>query len=355
VCEERGGDYFGERLRETLAATASVRAQLPGAAGRVEDAVRAWSVASRASRMPQRASRFRRAQVKLARTAPGTRALRDALAGLARQAPWKAAWVIAASLGELAGRPPPPLEGWDAWGALHARLAERLGPAPRFEEAVAELPPWLELGCRVHPDGIRFAIQLRDPGLLGAVVAAMSGPELSSVAREVLVALGPRARCPRCERDTLHIHLARVRDVDPVHALACSRCGSAGTAYRAYGRVEGLEALSPYARSLGLVEEQAVRFGGARLRLELHPRERAELTAARLVQLFRELLLAGLSPELGARRLSVRCGGAWLGPSARLPRGAKVTLIFADREAPSEARVVALLGARRRRPLTGRG
>jgi hypothetical protein len=349
--EERGEDPYAGEIRSTQDRARTIRSTFRATAKRVESSVMTLNAAfvKRTDVSPAQLS-FRPAVVETGHATAVGRRFAEKLGETARQSKWKAAWIVAAFFSEMADRPPTGLRSLEAW----AERWDRLRPsndrsAPAFEEALAELPTELELGCRLQASGVRFGVQLRDPLHVAGVAAALDIPTVRTVARDVLCAIGREATCGKCRAAVHAVHLHRVRDLDPLHALVCPRCGTFLENYRAYGRPEGEEALAPFALALGVVEEQCVSFGGVPLRLEMLPSERRRLTARRLTERFRSALLEGLTPDLVERRLTVRARGAILAPSAAVPRGAPITLSFAatKRETPSASRVVTLLRARR--------
>lgn len=348
-CEARGGEYFAEERRVLEERARALRASQAERAARVEQAVSSLNAALGAStRAVGRRVAFRAAVVSPGRLSADGARFRDALGKLAREAPWKAAWVIAAFFAEVAERPPEGLCSFEAWAERHERLRPLLRGAPSFDEALADLPPSLELGCRVYPRGVRFGVQLRDPLHLAGVAAALTSAPCQAIAADVLRALGRQRTCARCRRPVEPVHLHRVRDLDPLHALVCGRCGAVLESYRTCGRPEGLEALAPYAVAAGVVAEQGVSFGGVTIRLGMLPEERRHLTAGALARRVAEVVLEGLPADVAARKLRVQSGRVVLAESARVPLRARVTVSFADRKAPGPARVVALLRARQR-------
>jgi hypothetical protein len=340
---EQGSNYFTHALRSTREQLRSVAMEIAPNARRLEDAVRASNEAQSknavgAKRAATPDDKFRRAIRSPRLRTVGARRFRDVLGALAGEAPWKAAWIIAAFFGEVADPPPEGLASIDAWAERYEALRTVLRRAPNFEEALVELPSCLELGCRVYPSGLRFGVQLQSAEHVAGVAAALSESSCATIARDVLRVLGPEMHCVKCRRRTYSVHLRRLRDLDPLQARCCPRCGSMLQTYRAYGRAEGLELLSPFALSLGVVEEQVVRFGGVPIRLEMLPRERDRLTAARLAKLFKQVFLAARGVD--KRRLGVAHSGANLRPSALIPRGGIVQISFVDREGPSAKTIV---------------
>jgi hypothetical protein len=267
---------------------------------------------------------------------------------LARETPWKAAWVIAAIFAEIAGRPPAGLATFSAWSSWHETLRAGRRAVPAFEEALGELPAMLEVGCRLHHDGVRFGVMLRDPDGSAFDPEALSGAPCGQISADLLTALAPRAECKACERVVPLVHVHRLRDVDPLHALVCSRCGELLEKYRAVGRAEGFEALAPYAVAVGLVEELTVWFGSTPFRIGLLKKERGRLTCERLARIFLEAALEGNAAGDARRGLSVRADGRALAGGERVPRAGKLELSFRGK-GPSEKDAVAAMRLRHRK------
>jgi hypothetical protein len=350
--EERGEDAFAGEIRSTKDRALTLRSTFRATAQRVESSVMTLNAALvERTHVSSAELSFRPAVVETGHpTAEGKR-FAEKLGEMAGRSPWKVAWTVAAFFAEMADRPPAGLRTLDAWAERWECLRSVMRAAPGFEEALEELPTELELGCRLNASGVKFGVQLRDPLHVAGVAAAFGIPRVRTIASDVLRAIGRLASCEKC-RATVHaVHLHRAFDLDPLHAFVCPRCGTILESYRAYGRPEGEEALSPFALALGVVEEQRVSFGGVAVRLEMLPSERRRLTARRLTERFEGALLDGLIPELPERRLTVRARGALLAPSAVVPRGAPITLSFATvgKGMPSATRVVAKLRARRAR------
>lgn len=349
--EEQGTDYFAHALRSTREQLRSLAAEIAPNARRLESAVRALNAARsqkgvRTKSTQERYENFRRAIRSPRPATRGARRFRDVLSALAEESPWKVAWIIAAFFGEVADPAPEGLASIDAWAKRYEALRTGLHRAPNFEEALVELPLCLELGCRVYPSGVRFGLQLQSSEHVAGVAAALSEPSCATIARDVLRVLGSEVHCVQCRRQTYPVHLRRLRDLHPLQARCCPRCGSMLQSYRAYGRAEGLELLSPFALSLGVVEEQVVRFGGVPIRLEMLPRERDRLTAARLAKLFKQVFLGRVARGADKRRLGIAHRGVNLPPSAPIPRGGIVKISLVDREAPSAKTIVAMRAKR---------
>jgi hypothetical protein len=357
--EEAGQDYFREVGERTTLQARAVRATFAARGARIEEAAKALNArfASEA-RAPGKASPDLSAlepplPYRLAVTAAGSFTDDADVSGaklrrLAREAPWKAAWVMAAIFAEIAGRPPSGLATFAAWSSWHEALRVGKRGVPAFEEALAELPPLLEVGCRLHHDGVRFGVMLRDPDGTLFDPEALAGAPCGQIAADLLTSLAPRAQCAACERVVPLVHVHRLRDVDPLHALVCSRCGEVAEKYRAVGRSEGFEALAPYAVTAGLVEELTVSFGGASFRLGLLKKERSRLTSDRLAQIFFDAALGTDMAGVGKRGLSVSAGGRVLARAEEVPRAGKLE-VFLRGKGPPEKDAVAAMRLRHRK------
>ena len=110
----------------------------------------------------------------------------------------------------------------------------------------------------------------------------------------------------------------RTRGLDELNGLVCPRCGGVLRSYWRYGEPEGLEALAPWALSLGLVAEQPLAIAGTTIGFQLLPEEREALTAAGLRDRFAELYLAPYQVELPASALSIAAGRKALAGNARI-------------------------------------
>jgi uncharacterized protein (UPF0335 family) len=343
----RGEDYFANELERTEIATRRVESTTLDALLRVEAAIRAAN-ARFTQHGPAAFAAVRPASAPGSPTAAGDRFAAE-LGVLARECRWKAAYVFAAFFAEVAERGLSSATGIDGWVRWHAALALRHRGTPPLEKALAELPAAIELGLRLHPHGLRLGVYLREPALLAGVVAALEKNASASVAADVLLSLSDVMACPECQRNVTVLHVHRLRDVDPLHGFACARCGAVLESYRAIGRPGGAEALSPYARRLGLTGDITVEFGGTLLAFEMSKGERARLTAGRLGRLFAELVLQGLGPDVERRRLRFKKGRSTLAGSARIPEGETVAVSLVGPGGPTERRLVALLRARQRR------
>jgi DNA-directed RNA polymerase subunit RPC12/RpoP len=159
---------------------------------------------------------------------------------------------------------------------------------------------------------------------------ALEHGAVAALARTVLGALGPEERCGRCRKAVLGLHLLRTRGLDERHGVVCPRCGGVLRSYWRYGEAEGLEALAPLSLALGLVAEQAVTLGGARLGFQLLPSEQEGLTARDLLERFAELYLEPYQAPVVRQALRLGPGGRSkpLAPGAAVAgwRGLSLTL-----------------------------
>jgi hypothetical protein len=340
--EATGQDYFREVREQTAAQARAARATFAERGARIEEAARALNAhfVSK-TRAPGKAGTdfsalepplpYRLAITAAEPCSGAADVSGKSLRRLAREAPWKAAWVMAAVFAEIAGRPPAGLATFSAWSTWHETLRAGRRAVPAFEDALGELPAVLEVGCRLHHDGLRFGVMLRDPDGSAFDPEAMAGAPCSQLAADLLTALAPRAECGACERVVPLVHVHRLRDVDPLHAFVCSRCGEVLEKYRAVGRAEGFEALAPYAVAVGLVEELTVWFGSTTFRIGLLTKERRRLTSERLAQIFFEAALGsddaaehpGGYAGAAKRGLSVSADGRRLARGERVPRAGK--------------------------------
>jgi hypothetical protein len=351
--EKSGGNYFHEVRERTLSEARAARATFATRAARIEEAVKALNAQiatkarSTAEALPtlEPPLPYRRAVDAPSADTDGVFGAK--LRGLARESTWKATWVVASIFAEIAGRPPAGLATFSAWASWHETLRAGRRGVPSFDEALTELPSLLEVGCRVHRDAVRFGVMLRDPDGGAFDPEALAGDLCGRIAADVLTALAPRATCTACERVVPLVHVHRLQDVDPLHALVCSSCGEVAEKYRAVGRSEGFEALAPYAVAAGVVEELAVSFGGATFRIGLLKKERSRLTSARLGRIFREAAL-GDDTAGTARALAVRAEGRVLAPGERVPRGAALQVGFRGK-GPSEKDALAAMRLRHRK------
>jgi hypothetical protein len=167
-------------------------------------------------------------------------------------------------------------------------------------------------------------LQLAEASLAAGVRIALTRDAVAARAREVLAALGPEERCGACRRTVLGVHLMRTSGLDERHGIACPRCGAVLRSYWRYGEAEGLEALWPLSRSLGLVAEQAVRLGGATLGFGMRPEEREALTARGLVARLEELYLEPCQVALPKGAVRVVGPGGAIEPRARVAGAGRV-------------------------------
>jgi len=267
--------------------------------------------------------------------------------GAAASAPWPAALTLLAYLGEAAGCPPPPFASTVdlalRWDALRAGW----DAAPDLGRALADLPREVEIGLRLGGDGIVAGLQLAGSDLAAGVRRALADELVRALAVRVLLALGPRGRCRRCEVEVYAVHLLRLGGLDEVHGLACPTCGGVLRTFYRYGPPEGLAALVPLAVDLGLLAEQRVRIGRSSVALQMLPSERARLTVRALLRRVRELCLAPHGIELPPATLRLRVGDAALPAGAMVPEGVRVELIADGLPARELARAIRD-GAKRR-------
>jgi len=296
-----------------------------------------------------------------ARSAPARRA-QVLGAALADAAPWEAALTLLAAFCEPGSRasagadapgsglPPEVLASPAAlaprWDALRAGWPG--GSAPALGPALARLPRGVEVGLRVAGSGLALGLQLASPGDVPALRAALSHPPVTARAREALAVLGPSMGCARCRRPVFAIHHLRVAGLDEVHGLACPRCGAVLRSYVRYGEPEGLEALLPLARQVGLVEEVTATLGGRPVRFQLPAARRASLTAGGLRRVAHALLFAAHGLPFGATALEIQAGGEPLGARARVPAsGVTIALRDGPRAAEDAAAQIAASAGRR--------
>lgn len=291
-------------------------------------------------------------RLERARAGAAARALARALEEAAERAPWEAAATLLAFFAEAARRPPESLATAEGWRQRWEELRRRWPEAPDFERLLSRLPRHLELGLRAVGGDLAAGLQLASAEHPAGVRIALGREPVARLARDVLGALGPTLRCPRCRRERAALHLLRTRGLDEVHAMVCPRCGGVLRSYWRYGEAEGLEALAPLALDLGLVSEQVVRLGGASIAFQMLPPEREALTAGRLGSLFAELYLVPCKVDVAPVDVRFRVGRALLRRAARLPqRGVTVEVggtSGVDLEEALRARI-----ARRFRPASG--
>jgi hypothetical protein len=351
--EGEGGDLAAE----TRAAAAEV------AASAISDGLARWErLAERAAVVPAAAA----AESPLvrgppARAAPERRA-QTLAAALADAAAWEAALTLLAAFCEPgspagagadapgSGSPPEALASPAAlaprWDALRAGWPG--GGAPALGPALARLPRGVEVGLRVAGSGLALGLQLASPVDVPALRAALAHPPVAARAREALGVLGPSMACARCRRPVFAIHHLRVAGLDEVHGLACPRCGAVLRSYVRYGEPEGLEALLPLAREVGLVEEVSATLGGRPVRFQLAAGRRAALTAGGLRRAAHALLFAAHGLPVRSTALEIRVGDEPLGARARVPASG-VTIALRDGPGAAEdaaARIAASAGRR---------
>lgn len=335
--EAAGGDWLAETAAALADEAGAAYADALARLGRLVNAARELSRARKGAmskivkRGPTGARRafdplteselVRRGAVRLERQRATARAreLARALEDAASAAPWEAALTVLAFLVEAAGARPPDAVATPGglaarWDALRAAWPD----APDLSRALARLPRHLEVGLRDGTGEVVAGLQLADPELAAGVRIALDREAVARLARDVLAALGPDERCPACRDRVVAVHLLRTRGLDELNGLACPRCGAILRSYWRYGEAEGLEALAPYARSLGLVAEQPVRLATATIGFQMLPAERERLTAGALRRRFAELYLAPYEVDLAPERLRVEAGGAALAPTARV-------------------------------------
>jgi hypothetical protein len=250
------------------------------------------------------------ARLELARAGAPARALARWLEEAATRSPWEAGLTVLAFLLEASGDRPPPSVSEAAglaarWEVMRADWPE----APGLAEALARAPRHVVVGARLGPDEVVAGPQLAGAELAAGVRLALEHGAVAGVARRVLAALGPEARCRRCRRPVLGLHLLRTRGLDERHGVVCPRCGGLLRSYWRYGEAEGLEALAPISLALGLVAEQPVTLGGATLGFQFLPPEREALTVRDLLARFAELYLEPYEAPVPRRSLRLAPGG----------------------------------------------
>ncbi len=258
----------------------------------------------------------------------------------AAPAPWPAALILLAYLGEAAGGPPPPFASTadlaQRWDSLRAGW----DAAPDLGRALADLPREVEIGLRLGGDGIVAGLQLAGSELASGVRRALTDERVKALAARVLLALGPRERCRRCEVEVYAVHLLRVRGLDEVNGLACPACGAVLRTFYRYGPPEGLATLVPLAMDLGLLADQTVRIGRSSVTLQMLPSERGRLTARALLRRLCELCLAPHGIELPVATLRLQVGDAALPAGAMVPDGTGVELVADGLPARELARAI---------------
>jgi len=341
-----GGDYLAESEAELAEEAAAARADALARLAAVARAAQALG-SERRKVMSELARRgggglrrgfdplaesalVRRSAARLERaraTAPARALARWLEEAAARPSPWEAGLTLLAFLLEAAGDRPPPavatVEGLEArWEVLRAAWTG----APGLAEALAERPAHLMIGARAGREAVVAGLQLASAELAAGVRIALGQGAVAGLARQVLGALGPEERCPRCRRQVRALHLLRTRGLDERHGLACPRCGRVLKSWWRYGEVEGLEAVWPLSLAAGLVAEVPVRLGGATLGFGLAPVARDRLTARGLLALVEELYLDPCQVALPRRTLRLVARGKPLAPAARVGALASLAL-----------------------------
>jgi hypothetical protein len=348
---ERGHDYFVEMLYELRRSTKDVvRGAFEGAA-ELEASLR--PLRERASVRPSREQLMRKAALRQGGRRAGEEGRRLAadLKRAASREPWLVVLSCLALFGEASSEPSPGVASLDAARARYELLTAEMPGAPRFEDVVLRLPPFLELGLRAYPKRLAFGIQVKSPTSLAGIRAALSSNELSPLARRALSVMGTEERCTRCRASVFVVHLLRTRGAGEVHGLACPACGTLRRSYRIFGAPEGLEALAPFARELGSVVEQPLRVGKTDLVLGFLPVELRRLNAKTLLDRFAALHLED-EDESCREHLRLYSGTKMLTASAAIRPGTRLRLSLAG-GAPSsleelEARLVTAARARYR-------
>lgn len=274
------------------------------------------------------------------------RALARALEDAAGTAPAEVALTLLAYFAEAAGRPPDLLAQAEGWEACWERLRAARPDAPPLPRLLGRLPRHLEVGVRAREDDLVAGVQLAAPELAAGVRIALEREAVAAIGREVLAALGPEERCRSCRAEVIALHLLRTRGLDELNGLVCPRCGAVLRSYWRYGEVEGLEALAPQARALGLVAEVVASLAGTAIAFGLLPAERDALTADRLRRRFAELYLAPYEVELPPERVRVVEGGAPVAPGARVGSARDLGLSVAPGSGTTEEELLELLRAR---------
>ena len=220
------------------------------------------------------------------------------LQAAARRDQWQLALSLFALFGEASPDPSPALSSLATAGARYERLCREWPGSPPWDRALASLPPHLEVGLREYPRRLVFGVQVKRAEDLAAIARVIDEDAVAPIARAVLTAMGSEAHCEHCRKTVLAVHVLRARGIDEVHGLACPECASVFRSYRSFGGPEGLEALAPYAVSLGLVVEQPVTIGSSTVVLGLLPKETKRLGAKHVVERLSTLLLDDVSTDL---------------------------------------------------------
>lgn len=362
---EAGGDYLSESAAGLAEEAEAARADALARLAAVERAARELGSARRRN-MGQLERRggggvrrafdplaegglVRRSAARLDRaraTAPA-RALARWLEEAATASPWEAGLTLLAFALEAGGGRPPPSVASAAGLASRWDLLRAGWPgAPDLPGALARLPRHLTLGARMGGDEVLAGLQLAGADLAAGVRVALDREAVAALARQVLAALGPEERCAACRRQVLGVHLLRTGGLDERHGIACPACGAVLRSYWRYGEAEGLEALWPVAKAVGLVAEQAVRLGGATLSFGMRPEERQALTARGLVERLDELYLTPCEAALPRGAVRVAGPKGLLEPRARVAGAGRLAFRLGAEAGTTADGLVELLRAR---------
>jgi hypothetical protein len=287
------------------------------------------------------------ARLQRAKAGPAARALARWLEEAVLTAIPDAALTLLAFFSEAGSEVPPPslataaafAERWDA-------LRPAWPGAPELGTALGQLPPHLVIGARAGSRTVQAGVQLASAELLEGVCLALEHPGVRELARTVLAALGPAARCEACAAEVRALHLRATRGLDERHALVCPRCGALLQRYWRFGEVEGLEALWTRSLELGLTAEVVARLGTASISFGMLPFEREALTAQALLARFDALYLAPNQVELPPGALRVRKGTVTLEPRAVLGEVSAVTLVTTPAAGTTTEALLELLRSR---------
>jgi hypothetical protein len=360
-----GGDYFTESAAELAEEGAAARADALARLDAVARAARELTSARRKTmdELQRRGAggvrrafdplaeselvRRSAARLERARATAAARTLARWLEGAAEAAPWEAGLTLLAFMLEAgAGRPPPAVATAAGLAERWERLRAGWAGAPDLAGALARLPRHLTLGARLGGDEVVAGLQLAEGSLAAGVRIALDREAVAARAREVLAALGPEVPCGRCQQAVLGLHLLRTSGLDERHGIACPRCGEVLRSYWRYGEAEGLEALWPVARALGLVVEQTVRLGAATLGFGMRPEEREALTARGLVERFEALYLEPYQVVLPEGSVRVVGPRGTLEPRAGVAGAGKLALRLAAEAGATADGLVELLRTR---------
>lgn len=361
---EADGDFLERSRREIAQETADARADVLARLLRVDRAarrlsharsramneiVRSGPSAARRAFDPLRESAVVRAgasRLDRARATAAARELARWMEDAAVSTPWQAALTLLAFFAEDAGaRPPPSLDGAEAWADTWEHLRAAWPDAPELPRVLERLPRHLTAGARLQGQVVVAGVQLATAELAAGVRISLARDRVAAIARAALAALGPSESCPSCKVAAPALHRLRTRGLDEHHGLGCSACGAMLRSYWRYGEVDGLEALAPHALDLGLVAEVTVDLAGTSLGFQMLPSERDALTAERLRRAFAELYLAPYEVELAASDVVVAGPAGPLAPRARLAGVGDLRLASAREDLPAEE-LLELLRAR---------